>query len=93
MVVDEKGVFKEHNFSKAIEILENELNLDKILEEKKQKKKQSKVTQSSEIKKIIQLIMSKGLDPCIVFSFSKRECEAFALALKGLDFNIESEKE
>jgi ATP-dependent RNA helicase DOB1 len=37
--------------------------------------------------------MSKGLDPCIVFSFSKRECEAFAISLKGLDFNIESEKE
>lgn len=44
LVVDEKGVFKEHNFSKAIEILESELNLDKIIEEKKQKKKQNKAT-------------------------------------------------
>jgi hypothetical protein len=43
-VVDEKGVFKEHNFSKAIEILENELSLDKIMEDKKAKKKQSKTT-------------------------------------------------
>lgn len=45
------------------------------------------------MKKIITLIVSKGLDPCIVFSFSKRECEAFAMALKGCDFNIEDERE
>jgi ATP-dependent RNA helicase DOB1 len=38
LVVDEKGTFKENNFSKAISVLENELNLDKILEEKKNKK-------------------------------------------------------
>lgn len=38
MVVDEKGVFKEQNFSKAISVLESELSLDKILEEKKNKK-------------------------------------------------------
>jgi len=45
------------------------------------------------MKKIVTLIASKGLEPCIVFSFSKRECEAFALALKGCDFNVESERE
>lgn len=38
MVVDEKGTFKESNFTKAISILENDLNLDKILDEKKNKK-------------------------------------------------------
>jgi len=37
MVVDEKGVFKEQNFSKAISVLENDMNLDKVLEEKKKK--------------------------------------------------------
>ena len=38
MVVDEKGTFKENNFSKAIAVLENDLNLDKVLDEKKNKK-------------------------------------------------------
>ncbi len=38
MVVDEKGVFKEQNFTKAISFLENDLNLDKILEDKKNRK-------------------------------------------------------
>jgi len=37
MVVDEKGTFKEQNFSKAIAVLENDLSLDKVLEDKKKK--------------------------------------------------------
>jgi len=36
--------------------------------------------------------MEKGLDPCIVFSFSKRECEAYALKMSTLDFSSEEEK-
>jgi len=40
LVVDEKGNFKDDNFVKAIGVLESELSLDKILEEKKNKKGQ-----------------------------------------------------
>jgi ATP-dependent RNA helicase DOB1 len=43
LAVDEKGVFREQNFSKAIALLESDLNLDKILEDKK-KKQQAKTT-------------------------------------------------
>ena len=39
LVVDENGVFKEQNFTKAIAILESDLSLDKILEDKKNKNK------------------------------------------------------
>ena len=45
------------------------------------------------MRKLITLIVSKGLDPCIVFSFSKRECEAFSMSLKNCDFNTEDERE
>ena len=45
------------------------------------------------MKKLVTLIVSKGLDPCIVFSFSKRECESYALSLKLCDFNNDDEKE
>ena len=38
------------------------------------------------------LIVDKGLDPCIVFSFSKRDCEQYAAALKGCNFNDETEQ-
>ena len=44
------------------------------------------------MKKVISLIVSKGLDPCIVFSFSKKECEQYSMALKTSDFNSEDEK-
>ena len=44
------------------------------------------------MKKLITLIVSKGLDPCIVFSFSKRECEAYSMALRNCDFNSEDER-
>ena len=45
------------------------------------------------MRKLITLIVSKGLDPCIVFSFSKRECEAFSMSLKNCDFNQEDERD
>lgn len=45
------------------------------------------------MRKLITLIVSKGLDPCIVFSFSKRECEAFSMSLKNCDFNTEDERD
>ena len=45
------------------------------------------------MKKLITLIVSKGLDPCIVFSFSKRDCETYAMGLKSCDFNNDDEKD
>jgi ATP-dependent RNA helicase DOB1 len=41
----------------------------------------------------VTLIVDKKLDPCIVFSFSKRDCEQYATALKGCDFNEDAEKQ
>lgn len=57
------------------------------------KGKQQKQTQSQEMKKLITLIVSKALDPCIVFSFSKRECESYSMSLKNCDFNSEDERD
>jgi ATP-dependent RNA helicase DOB1 len=37
--------------------------------------------------------MERNLDPCIIFSFSKKECEAYAAELKNLDFNDDAEKD
>ena len=39
LIVDEQGNFRDQNFAKAIAVLEKDLNLDKIVEEKKNKKK------------------------------------------------------
>jgi ATP-dependent RNA helicase DOB1 len=94
LVVDEKGQFRENNFAKAIQVIEDDLSISKLIEEKKQKgNKQQKQNASQEMRKLITLIVSKGLDPCIVFSFSKRECEAYSVSLKNCDFNVETERD
>ena len=42
---------------------------------------------STDIYKIIKMIMLKNYNPVIVFSFSKKECEHLALKMSKLDFN------
>lgn len=38
------------------------------------------------------MIMERNFAPVIVFSFSKKDCEAYALQMSRLDFNSEEEK-
>jgi hypothetical protein len=47
----------------------------------------------SDIFKLVMMVMARGYDPLIVFSFSKRECESMALGLTGLDLNSDTEKQ
>lgn len=42
---------------------------------------------TTDIYKIIKMIMLKNYNPVIVFSFSKKECEHLALNMSKLDFN------
>jgi len=42
---------------------------------------------STDIYKIIKMIMLKNYNPVIVFSFSKKVCERLALKMSKLDFN------
>ena len=37
--------------------------------------------------KIVKLIMERSFAPVIVFSFSKKDCEAYATKMAKLDFN------
>eukprot|EP00124_Ichthyophonus_hoferi_P004650 Ihof_evm3s539 gene=Ihof_evmTU3s539 len=93
LVVDEKGNFREDNFNKAMAKLgEANDNAPKSVGGKGSQPKSSKNNVGSDIFKIVKMIMEKELQPCIVFSFSKRECEAHALQLSKLDFNTDEEK-
>jgi ATP-dependent RNA helicase DOB1 len=47
----------------------------------------------SDIFKLVVMAMTRGYDPLIVFSFSKRECESLALSLGSLDLNNSDEKQ
>ena len=40
LVVDEKGTFRDNVFSKAIQVIEDDLSISKQIEEKRQKNKQ-----------------------------------------------------
>ena len=91
LVVDEKGRFREDNFQKAMSSLlgNNDGGDERPL---KKARKMTKGT-SSDLFKIVRLIMERELDPCIVFSFSKKDCETYAIQMARLDFNSEKEKD
>lgn len=100
LVVDEKGVFRENNFNKTMQMIEERKAGDandpnaKMKGTGKNKKtfKGGKDDANADIQKIVKMVMSKGFNPVIVFNFSKRECEMMALFTSKFSFNDDSEK-
>ena len=94
LCVDEHGKFREDNFSKAMEVLSGGGNTEEELINGGKPKKggPKKSDNSSSCFKIVKMIMERNFAPVIVFSFSKKECEAYALAMSKLDFNTPEEK-
>lgn len=101
LVVDEKGVFRENNFNKTIQMIEDKKGADandidaKTRGKGKNKKtaKGGKDETNADIQKIVKMIMTKNFNPVIVFNFSKRECEMMALFTSKFSFNDDSEKQ
>ncbi|KAI9930873.1 hypothetical protein ASPWEDRAFT_100680 [Aspergillus wentii DTO 134E9] len=100
LIVDEKGVFREENFQKAMGSIADKKGDDPAdaLAKRKGKGKDKKLNKGgkegpADIYKIVRMVMIKNLNPVIVFSFSKRECESCALNMSSLAFNDDSEKE
>lgn len=85
LVVDEQGRFIDKNFKKAIACL-----TDTHESNKTNKKVGTGV--SSEVTKIVSLIIERDMQPAIIFSFSKRDCESHAMALNKYDFTNDDEK-
>jgi ATP-dependent RNA helicase DOB1 len=104
LIVDEKGVFREENFQKAMSTIAEKQGDDPADPMAKQRGRgknkkfnkggnQSGHQGSSDIYKIVRMIIVKNYNPVIVFSFSKRDCEAYALQMTHMAFNDESEKD
>lgn len=100
LIVDEKGTFREENFQKAMSSIAEKKGDDpaNAMAKRKGKGKDKKLNKGgtkgpTDIYKIVRMIMLKNYNPVIVFSFSKRECEASALQMITLAFNDDSEKE
>jgi ATP-dependent RNA helicase DOB1 len=99
LVVDEKGNFREDNFQKAMAAIEDKKGSDPAdIDAKRMGRGKDKKTnkggnkEGNDIYKIVRMIMVKHYNPVIVFSFSKRECESYALKMSTMAFNDESEK-
>ncbi|KAI1616610.1 rRNA-processing arch domain-containing protein [Exophiala viscosa] len=99
LIVDEKGVFREDNFQKAMTSIEDKQGDDpaNALARRKGRGKDKKLNKGgnkgpSDIYKIVRMIMTKNYNPVIVFSFSKRDCEAYAIQMSTMSFNEDSEK-
>ncbi|RYP58213.1 hypothetical protein DL770_010485 [Monosporascus sp. CRB-9-2] len=100
LVVDEKGVFRENNFNKTMQLIEERKGAEPNDIDARQKGKGKhkktfkggKEESQADIQKIIKMIMSKNFNPVIVFNFSKRECEMMALSTSKFAFNDDSEK-
>lgn len=90
MVVDEKGQFREDNFHKALTALQNAADSNKV-DTKKMMKRKGKAN-LGDLEKIVRMCSDRGYLPLIVFSFSRKECEANAVALKKMDVTDDDEK-
>ncbi|OCT51703.1 ATP-dependent RNA helicase mtr4 [Cladophialophora carrionii] len=99
LVVDEKGVFREENFQKAMSSIADKQGDDpaNAMARRKGRGKDKRMNKGgtkgpSDIYKIVRMIMTKNYNPVIVFSFSKRDCEAYAIQMSSMSFNEDSEK-
>ncbi|XP_067290002.1 exosome RNA helicase MTR4 [Pseudorasbora parva] len=93
LVVDENGDFREDNFNTAMQVLRDVGDTGANTGGKWDPKGRRGGTKGpSNVFKIVKMIMERNFQPVIIFSFSKKECEAYALQVAKLDFNTDDEK-
>ncbi|XP_011137638.1 exosome RNA helicase MTR4 isoform X1 [Harpegnathos saltator] len=92
LVVDEMGHFKEENFNRAMACLQN--MGDAAKGDTKGRKGGLRPSNSGQtnIFKMVKMIMERNFAPVIIFSFSKKDCEVYAMQMSKLDFNTLEEK-
>ncbi|KAM0828724.1 hypothetical protein ACQ4PT_067356 [Festuca glaucescens] len=98
LVVDENGQFREDNFLKLQDTFAkqpSQLDGRKGGGPKASGRiaKGGNASGSSDIYRIVKMIMERKFQPVIIFSFSRRECEHHAMSMSKLDFNTEEEKD
>ncbi|XP_042208658.1 exosome RNA helicase MTR4-like [Homarus americanus] len=87
LAVDETGKFREDNFNTAMTILQS------APKQASSRGRKGGVKDTSDCFKLVKMIMERNFAPVIIFSFSKKECEAYALMMSKLDFNLAEEKQ
>ncbi|XP_061589656.1 exosome RNA helicase MTR4 [Cololabis saira] len=94
LVVDENGDFREDNFNTAMQVLRDVKDSGGSSQGGRWDPRGRKggTRGPSSVFKIVKMIMERNFQPVIIFSFSKKECEAYALQVAKLDFHGEEEK-
>ncbi|CAD6195637.1 unnamed protein product [Caenorhabditis auriculariae] len=89
-VVNVKGEFRDDKFKEAM----NGLAMRGDQAGGPQQRKRKKGTKGdNNVLRIIRTIKENDMLPSIVFSFSRKECESYALSLKDMDFNTKEERD
>lgn len=76
-----QGNFREDNFQKSMLLLQDEAAPSE------RRGRKGGIKGVSSCFKLVKMIMERNMQPVIIFSFSRHNCEAFALELSKLDFN------
>ncbi|KAI8043203.1 exosome RNA helicase MTR4 [Drosophila gunungcola] len=92
LIVDEKGQFKEDNFTTAMAVLANAGEAGKGDQKGRNGGIKGHNAGQTNIFKIVKMIMERNFAPVIIFSFSKKDCEVYAMQMAKLDFNTPDEK-
>ena len=90
LVVDKTGKFREDNFQEAIAKMDEDNDLEKIFEAKGKKIKRS--TEQGELRSVINYIVSRNFEPCLVFAFSKADCENHSRIVSKCEYTTEEER-
>lgn len=85
-----QGQFKEENFNTAMSVLANAGDNAKAPE--RGRRGGVKGGNETSCFKIVKMIMERNFAPVIIFSFSKKDCELYAMQMAKLDFNSLEDK-
>lgn len=81
-----QGNFKDDNFNAAMAVL-NAGDAAKGDQRGRKGGVANKDPTQTDIFKVVKMIMERNFAPVIVFSFSKKDCELYAMQMTKLDFN------
>uniref|UniRef100_A0A0X3PBY2 Superkiller viralicidic activity 2-like 2 n=1 Tax=Schistocephalus solidus TaxID=70667 RepID=A0A0X3PBY2_SCHSO len=91
LVVNQERQFLEANFNAALDVVRKSADNAKA-DTAVRGRKGGSTRSVPYCYKLVKLVMDQNLDPLIVFSFSKRDCEFYALQLAKQDFNDEQQR-
>ncbi|CAH8464371.1 unnamed protein product [Dicrocoelium dendriticum] len=86
LVVNQKREFLESNFNAALNVLHKAAG-EASSDMEMRGRRSGSIRPQTYCSKLVKLVLDQNLEPVIVFSFAKMECEYFATQMNRMDFN------